>query len=100
MAGSDNVRNMKAKNRPAVILILICFSLVLGSCSETPDSGTATETFAACLERNGVDVEDLEVSLNADGSIAGIAATILSEGDVPYEPTVRLACTEEVELGS
>lgn len=100
MAGSDNVRNMKTKSIPVVILILTCFSLVLGSCSESPDSETATETFAACLERNGIDVEDLEVSLNADGSVATIAATILSEGDVPYEPTVRLACTEEVELSS
>jgi hypothetical protein len=55
--------------------------------------------FADCLQRNGVAVQDLEVTLEADGSVGNISATIVSEGDVPYEPTVRLACTQEVELG-
>jgi hypothetical protein len=43
-------------------------------------------------------VDDLEVTLNADGSVGDISATIVSEGDVPYEPTIRMACTQEVEL--
>jgi hypothetical protein len=80
------------------MLFVVCSILVLASCSDVPDSGRATEIFAECLERNGVEVQDLEVSLNADGSVGSISATILSEGEEPYEPTVRMACTEEVEL--
>ena len=67
------------------------------SCSTTPDSERATELFADCLQRNGVEVQDLEVTLDEDGSIAGISAEIVSEGDVAYEPTVPLACPQEVE---
>lgn len=81
-------------------MLFVCCLLVLTSCSSTPDSDAATETFAACLERNGVVAEDLEVTLNADGSVGSISATIVSEGDVPYEPSIRLACTEEVERNS
>ena len=80
------------------MLFVVCSSLVLASCSSAPDSRRATEVFADCLERNGVEVRDLEVTLDADGSVGTISATILSEGDVSYEPTIRLACTEEVEL--
>jgi hypothetical protein len=29
--------------------------------------------------------------------VGSISAAIVSEGEVAYEPTVRLACTEEVE---
>lgn len=79
-------------------LFVLCSILVLASCSDVPDSGRATEVFADCLERNDVEVQDLEVILDADGSVASISATIVSEGEVPYEPTVRMACTEEVEL--
>jgi len=82
----------------AVISFLVCSSLVLVSCSDIPDSRRATDIFADCLQRNGVEVQDLEVTLNADSSVGSISATIVSEDDVPYEPTVRMACTEEVEL--
>lgn len=80
------------------MLFLARSFLVLASCSDVPDSGRATEIFADCLERNGVEVQELEVTLKADGSVGNISATIVSEGDVPYEPTIRMACTEEVEL--
>ena len=83
---------------PVVGSILVCLALVLASCSEVPDSQRATEIFADCLQRNGVEVQDLEVTLNADRSVGSISATVVSEGDVPYEPTIRIACTEEVEL--
>jgi hypothetical protein len=63
----------------------------------SPDPARATATFAECLERNGVVAEDVNVELNDDGTVRTIALGILSEGDVAYEPTVRLACTEEVE---
>jgi hypothetical protein len=39
----------------------------------------------------------VNVELDDDGTVRTIALGILSEGDVAYEPTVRLACTEEVE---
>lgn len=36
-----------------------------------------------------------------DGDTVGeISVAILSEGDVAYEPALREACTEEVELNS
>lgn len=79
-------------------LFVFCSIFVLASCSDVPDSGRATEVFADCLERNGIEVQDLEVTLNTDGSVGSISATIISEGEVAYEPTVRIACTEEVEL--
>lgn len=78
--------------------LVVCSVLVLASCSDVPDSGRATEIFADCLERNDVEVQDLEVTLNADGSVGSISATIMNEGAVPYEPAVRMACTEDVEL--
>lgn len=84
--------------RTALSICLLLSSLVLASCSDVPDSQRATETFADCLQRNGVEAQDVAVTLSADGSVGGISATILSEGDVPYEPAIRLACTEEVDL--
>lgn len=71
--------------------------LLLAACDGTPAAERAGRTFAECLERNGIVAEEVEVALGADGSIEGISAVILDEGDVPYEPTVRMACTEEVE---
>ncbi len=78
--------------------VVIALSLTLTSCTTAPDDDEATSTFADCLERNGVEAESVEVTLNSDGSVASISANILSEGDVAYEPIIRLACTEEVEL--
>ena len=49
--------------------------------------------FVDCLKRNGVVAQDVEVTLDADSSVASIGAR--QEGDVAYEPSVRLACTEE-----
>ena len=89
---------MSRRNGSVAILLIVCSLLLLASCSSDPDPQRATEIFADCLERNGVEVQDLEVTLNADGSVGSISATIVSESDVPYEPTVRLSCTEEVEL--
>lgn len=82
------------------MLFVVASILVLTSCSRAPDSERATEVFADCLERNHVEVEDVEVVLNEDGSVGSISATVLSEGEVPYEPTVRLACTEEAAPNS
>jgi hypothetical protein len=71
--------------------------LLLGACEGTSPGEQATMRFAECLERNGIVAEELDVKLAADGSIEGISAVIVDEGDAPYEPTVRLACTEEVD---
>ena len=78
-------------------MLLAASVLVTAACSSTPDSEEATEIFAECLQRNGVVVDALEVTLDVDGSVSDISVTILSEDDVAYEPVVRLACTEEVE---
>ncbi|HXV71421.1 MAG TPA: hypothetical protein VEB69_08470 [Acidimicrobiia bacterium] len=91
----DHVRTVDGTFRKSGLVIAL--SLSLFACSP-PDSGRATEIFADCLQRNGVEAEDVEVVLNSDGSVGSISARIVSEGGVAYEPTVRLACTEEVEL--
>jgi hypothetical protein len=59
----------------------------------TADLADPTSIFVDCLERNGVVAQDVEVTLDADSSVASIGAR--QEGDVAYEPSVRLACTEE-----
>ena len=73
--------------------------LVLAACELAPDAASATTTFLECLERNGIVAEDVSVTLADDGSVEGIEAVIVDEGDVAYEPAVRLACIEEVEGG-
>jgi hypothetical protein len=78
----------------------LLFVFLLGACQSVPNSDEASATFADCLQRNGITVENATVSMGSDGTIEGISVVILSEGDVAYEPTVRLACTEEVEQGS
>lgn len=86
--------------RPVSRLLLIAVALVTAACEPSPDAERATTTFVECLERNGVIADDVSVTLTRDGRIEGIEATIIEEADVPYEPTVRLACTQEVEAGS
>lgn len=79
------------------VLVLV---LGLGSAcagSPPPDAAQATARFASCLERSGVVAEDVAVELDDDGTVRTISLVVLSEGDVAYEPTIRLACTEEVE---
>lgn len=66
----------------------------LAACQRVDDSATAV--FRGCLERHGVVAEDVAVAMRG-GSIEGISLRILGEGDLPYEPNVRLACSEEVE---
>ncbi|HSJ36211.1 MAG TPA: hypothetical protein VLB85_14260 [Acidimicrobiia bacterium] len=73
--------------------------ILVGCGGETPlDAAEATARFAECLDRNEVVYENLEVELDADGTVGTISVGILSEGEVAYEPAIRLACTEEVEL--
>ena len=98
MTLSGTFGDVSRRNAWVAMLFLVCTFLALASCSEVPDSQRATEIFADCLERNSVEVQDVEVTLNEDGSVGTISATIVSEGDVAYEPTIRMACTEEVEL--
>src|SRR5690606_6329833 len=72
--------------------------ILVGCGGETPlDAAEATARFGECLDRNGVSYEDLEVEMDGDGTVGTISVGILSEGDVAYEPAIRLACTEEVE---
>lgn len=65
--------------------------------SDAPNSEAATAQFVACLERNGVTAEAVTLTLNDDGTVGTIEAQILAESDAPYEPAVRLACTQEIE---
>ena len=86
--------------RPTSGLLLAAAALVLAACEPAPDAERATTIYLECLERNGVVAEDVSVTLTSDGRVEGIEAVIVDEADVPYEPTVRLACTQEVEDGS
>lgn len=79
-----------------VFLIVLAFASACAG-SPPPDEAAATARFAECLERHGIVADGVEVDLNDDGTVGTIALGILSEGDVPYEPVVRLACTQEVE---
>lgn len=79
--------------RSTLALMALVFALV--SCQGL-DSDQATAIFADCLRRNGVEAQDVAVTMSGD-SVEGVSAVIISEGDVPYEPSVREACTEEVE---
>ena len=63
------------------------------------DSDEASKIFADCLERSGVEAEDVVVTMDGD-TVGEISVMILSEGDVAYEPALREACTEEVELNN
>jgi len=91
----SSVRTGGFRHRRSVAVLVS--ALVLVSCGR-PDNGRALEVFADCLRRNGVEAEDVELTLNSDGSVAEVSVTIISEGGVAYEPAVRLACIEEVEL--
>lgn len=83
---------MLRKFRTAVVLVVLAFSLV--SCQRL-DSDEATALFADCLSRNGVEAQDVRVTMSG-GSIEGISVVVISEGDVPYE-RLEDACIEEVE---
>lgn len=58
------------------------------------DSDTATALFNDCLTHHGAVAEDVSVTVRG-GSTEDISLPVVSEGDVPYEPDVRLACSEE-----
>lgn len=80
-----------------VKLLVACVIVggTVAACQDV-DSDTATAIFRDCLERNGVVAEEVTVTMNAD-SIESISLQVVSEGEVPYEPNVRLACSEEIE---
>jgi hypothetical protein len=77
------------------VLLAVLITLSVVSCRSL-DSDEASAIFASCLERSGVQAEDVVVTMDGN-SISEISLLILSEGDVPYEPAVRLSCTDEVE---
>lgn len=74
------------------------FMLVSCGGNSPLDAAEASARFGECLDRNGVTYQNLVVELDTDGTVGTISVTILSEGDVAYEPAIRLACTEELEL--
>lgn len=86
-------------HKKLTMVLAAAAALMLVGCGDEPalDAAEATAKFGECLDRNEVVYEGLEVELDADGSLASLAVQILSEGEVAYEPAVRLACTEEVE---
>lgn len=79
---------------------ILFFVLLVGACQSAPSPDEATAMFADCLQRNGITAEDVSVTMGSDGLVEGVVAVIISEGDVAYEPTLREACTEEVEQQS
>jgi hypothetical protein len=94
MQNSSPERIIRRATGTALAIVLVA----LAACGNgEPDNDAATTAFVECLERNGVDARDVRVTLDEDGSVSGIEAVILNESGSPYEPAVRLACTQEVE---
>lgn len=87
-------------NQPSLLIFAaaLVMSLSVVSCGSNPDNAKASETFADCLHRNGIEAQGVEVTVGSDGTVESISLTIISEGEVAYEPALRLSCTEEVEL--
>ena len=77
------------------LLAILALTIASVGCNQLDHDG-ATEAFRDCLQRNGVEVERLNVRVDGIGQIESIELTVLTEGAVAYEPTIRLACTEEV----
>lgn len=83
--------------------ILVVFIALATGCSRDPNpdlkalSARAVTLFQDCFSRNGVQAENVEVEVSAEGHVRTLSAQIVAEGDVPFEPQVRLACTQEVE---
>lgn len=88
--------------RAAAASLMMALALGTGcSSGPTPDlkalSGRAVSLFQDCFSRNHVQAEKVEVEVAADGHVRTLSAQIVAEGTVPFEPQVRLACTQEVE---
>lgn len=87
----------------AAAAILVALVALSPGCSSGPTrdqealSARAVSLFQDCFSRNGVQAENVEVEVSADGHVRTLSALIVAEGDVPFEPQVRLACTQEVE---
>lgn len=83
---------------PRTRLILTAAALIITSaCSNNLDADEATAIFSDCLARNGIEAGNVDITLDSSGTIDSLSVVVLGEGDVAYEPTIRLACTEEVE---
>ena len=78
--------------------VIVAVGVSLAGCQGF-DSDEASKIFADCLERNGIEAEDVVVTMDGD-TVDEVSLVILSEGDVAYEPTLREACTEEVEANT
>jgi len=77
-----------------VLVVVLAFGTMACGADRITDE-RATGIFRSCLERDGVEVEDLRVTVDADGTVRGITASIVGGAD--YVPAIRLACTAEVE---
>jgi hypothetical protein len=83
-------------NRTKAFVGIAVLAVGLVACEGGLDSDEASAIFADCLERNGIEAQNVEVTIS-DGTVEDISLGILSEGEIPYEPVVRLQCTDEVE---
>ncbi|HSJ27211.1 MAG TPA: hypothetical protein VLB67_03310 [Acidimicrobiia bacterium] len=90
--------NAPHRGRRAGLALLLAAALALTGCQNAPRDVSAD--FDDCLTRHGVVTQDVEATLGSDGTIETLSVVIVSEGDVAYEPALRLACTAEVEENS
>lgn len=105
-AGEDQAESSEAQPAPAgrrgragclTLVLAALLALAAAACTPQRDASSAIGVFEDCLERNGVRAGDITLSLDGGGRVESLSATIVEEGDVPYEPAVRLACIAEVE---
>ncbi len=93
---------IRLSSSTAVAILVMVLALATGcTTTPTPDpealSNRAVTLFQDCFSRNHVQAENVKVEVSADGHVRTLSAQIVGEGDVAFEPQVRLACTQEVE---
>lgn len=75
--------------------LLLAAALILAGCQSAPQD--VSVAFEDCLTRHGVVTQDVQATLGSHGTIESLSVVIVKEGDVAYEPELRLACSAEVE---
>ena len=87
---------MKKTNRKMRKLVNTPALATAGVACQATDTAKASDRFTDCLQRNGVEAEDVEVVMS-DGVVESLTLVVVDEGEARYEPTVRLVCTLELE---
>lgn len=61
---------------------LLVLALVVSACGPSPEAQEAERLYRACINRNGVVAEGVQVELDSDGRIETVTATYLNADDI------------------